>query len=281
MTSYSKKFNNLGFHVSRDNNIFEKFDNYIKLGFKTFQIYATSPKQLLGSVNVTFFEKLKKYISDNKINIYIHAPYTINLSNKYKRNGYWNTSLIRELNIASDIGAKGVIIHTGKSLNQNKDVATMNMIANISYCIEISKPKCKLIIETPAGQGTELCSTIEEFSKFWKLIPKQIKSKLGICIDTCHIYSAGYDLTNKSIVKKYLMFFINNIGLKYLKFIHLNDSKVKLNAHVDRHSVLGKGYINNNLKYIFLQFYKYNIPTIIETPGILKNDIKILKSWLK
>lgn len=276
-------FGGLGFHLSRGPDMLKHMDFCRAKGFDCFQIFANSPRQMLSSPSQKVYrvvDLLADYIKETGIRVYIHSPYTINLSNAYYRTAYWNTALIQELEMAERIGASGVVIHTGRYKEQDKDVGIMNMVANISYCVQMAKSKVPLLIETPAGQGTELGVDIEELAKIWKAIPSKIRKRLGICIDTCHIFAAGYDLRKTKNVDDLLFKFDNLIGLKHLKLVHLNDSRMAVGSRLDRHAELLKGEIGKELGIIVKKFYKLDIPIIVETPGDLNHDIKTLTNWI-
>jgi deoxyribonuclease-4 len=276
-------FLGIGFHVKRGPDMLKHLDLCRKKGFDCFQIFANSPRQMLSSPSQKVYrviDVLADYIKETGIRVYIHSPYTINLSNAYYRTAYWNTALIQELEMAERIGASGVVIHTGRYKEQDKDVGIMNMVANISYCVQMAKSKVPLLIETPSGQGTELGVDIEELAKIWKAIPSKIRKRLGICIDTCHIFAAGYDLRKSKNVDDLLFKFDNLIGLKHLKLVHLNDSRMGLGSRLDRHAELLKGEIGKKLGIIVKKFYKLDIPIIVETPGDLNHDIKTLTNWI-
>jgi deoxyribonuclease-4 len=137
-----------------------------------------------------------------------------------------------------------------------------------------------LLLETPAGQGTELGIELEEFGKIWRGLPSRVRQHMGICVDTCHIFSAGYDIRSKTGVKDWFRLFDHHIGLKNLKLVHLNDSKKPLNSRLDRHARMGDGYIADGLGHMVRTIWKLGIPTVIETPGDLRRDIALVSSWL-
>jgi deoxyribonuclease-4 len=277
------KFENCGFHVNRGTDMIHRIDAYRNAGFNTFQIFASNPRQLMHKPSakaISVFDEFAKYIHSTGINIYIHSPYTINLSNPYHRTAYWNTALIKELEIAEQLGSCGVVVHTGRYKEQDRDVGIANMVANISYVIQIAKSKVPLLIETPAGQGTELGVELEELAYIWKQIPVTIRKRLGICIDTCHIFAAGYDLRTTKAVNEWFAKFDTLIGIKHLKFVHLNDSRMSLGSHIDRHAELKKGEIGDDLGVLFHAFYRRKIPIIVETPGDFKTDLHTLVKWI-
>ncbi len=142
----------------------------------------------------------------------------------------------------------------------------------------------KILLETSTGQGTEMCYKLEDLAHFYRKFSsndnKELKSRIKLCIDTCHIFSAGYNIRDTNGVRNYLEAFDELIGIKYVRLIHLNDSRVDLGDKKDRHANIGKGYIGyTGLKLMFEYFKKLDVPIILETPGcVFVKEIKLLKS---
>jgi DNA polymerase/3'-5' exonuclease PolX len=141
--------------------------------------------------------------------------------------------------------------------------------------IDTSKGNGMILLETSAGAGTQIGVGLEDFTKLWNMFPKSYHSRLGVCVDTAHIFSAGIPINQSEMVKKYFQDFDRMIGLKNLKVVHLNDSKAPLNARVDRHENLTQGYIFGQekggtikaLQTLLVFLVKYKIPALLETPG--------------
>ena len=282
-TSDKGKLVNLGFHVERGTDMLARLDWYSSQGFDCFQIFVNNPRQMLNMPSGKTFaviDELGIYVKEYGVKVFIHSPYTINLSNAYLRTAYWNTALIQELEMGERISSAGVVVHTGKYKEQDKDIGIANMVANLSYAIQIAKSNVPLLIETPAGQGTELGVTIEELADIWTAIPAEIRSRVGICIDTCHVFAAGYDITDPVFVKQWLAKFDKLIGLKNLKLVHLNDSRMPLASHLDRHARLLEGVMGDKLGVFVREIYKLGVPIIVETPGDFTSDLMALSKWI-
>lgn len=201
------------------------------------QIFTGSPSGWrLTKRNPDDETKTKEYIEKNKISLYIHSKYLINLAKpctpEFK---YQLDALQYDLTVGSKIGAKGVVVHVGKSVKET----------NIKKCIENMKENmrslsivdgCPLLLETPAGQGTELLTDINEFREF--MIDFENDSNYGICIDTCHVFACGYDPAE----------YLDKINLP-VNLVHLNDSKEPKKSKKDRHEVVGKGFIGKEILY--------------------------------
>lgn len=165
--------------------------------------------------------------------VYVHAPYTINLCSSQS----WTLNRLRDqLKYSRAIGCQGVVVHVGKSKDENVDVAKRTMIAGIRSCLSEATIPCPLIIETPAGQGSELYPTIEEMIEFYSNFTPEEKKVLKICVDTCHVFVAGYDPAY--YLKHLLKSHPNSVVL-----VHFNDSNEPRGAHHDNHYAPGLGFI--------------------------------------
>lgn len=216
-----------------------------------------------------------KTLLNDTIKLIIHSPYTLNFANDFKED-YWGFNLIlKELTIAHDINAVGCVIHMGKHLN-NKNANT-NFIKSIKFIVKQirkEKLKSKIILETPAGQGTEMYTSVQEFCDMYNSFTENEKKHIGICIDTCHIYSCDYS------VKEYFEQFNKLLSYNVISVIHFNDSKKEKGSRVDRHANINEGKIEENDLFFAVKIgKKYNIPIILETPDEdkHKNEIKLLK----
>lgn len=238
-------------------------------------------------------KNIKSITKKNNIKIFIHSHFAINLANDWTINSWWIIDLLFMVNLAHKINADGIIIHTGRSSQRNKKKALQNMYTSLMYILTFiekynAKSKqytnIKIFLETSAGvqyktsSKEELLSDLAAFAKFCHKFKHYLKNdQLKICVDTCHIFAAGYDIRTKQKIKKFLKYINKIIGIKYIGLIHLNDSKNNLNSHIDRHESLGKGKIGlKNLLY-FCNFFS-NVPIILETPEKYhKKELKLIK----
>lgn len=222
---------------------------------------------------------IKNYLSENKISCIIHSLYTHNIAKKWSPDSWWIQSIINEINYAGEIGAYGVVIHFGKLVDLNLSVAYNNMYSALLYINgQTSKYNNVLILlETTSSQGSELCSKLEDLALFFNKL-KSIK-RFKICIDTCHIFQAGYDIRNKNSFKLYLETFEELIGLNKIGLIHLNDSMKDIGNRRDRHQSIGKGYIGYTGLLLFYKYFINKCPIILETPNnSYKTEIKLIKN---
>ena len=222
-------------------------------------------------------ELLKKY----KIELYCHAILTLNYCNdpNSKRNLWGLTNLIYDMNLLHKLGGKACVIHTGHYKTKKIDITKVecyhNFIESLKYILDNTK-KVNIYIETPAHEKNTICSTIEELSELYSKIPFDYKKRVKICIDTCHIFVSGYNISIKKGVIDYFTKFDKLIGFKNIGLIHLNDSKGILNSHLDRHASIGEGYIFKDTKEGLIEIIKiadkYKITLILETPSEYFSD---------
>jgi deoxyribonuclease-4 len=220
---------------------------------KPYQIFLTARS---ANFNIKEEEILKcaKIVERRNLRIYVHTPYCLNISNDDE---YIVESLKKHLLVCSRMGFKGCVVHVGKSVKRTKEDALNNMRNTILSAITVATVDCPLLLETPAGQGTELLKIREEFTDFVLSIGDD---RLCICVDTCHIFSLGY------MPMDYINYIVNNENLlKYLKLFHYNDSETACNSHVDRHAYMFYGKIPmEQLVSVAFIGQNYNIPMVIE-----------------
>lgn len=215
-------------------------------------------------------QDLIKFIKKQKLKIIIHGTYIVNLAKDIIK-PWWLSVFIKEIKNSDIIGNNiGVIVHTGKHTTLSKEKGIKNMKSSLLYVAEKTiNNKSLIILETSSGQGTELLSDINDFIDFMtELLNNKIYGhRFGVCIDTCHIFSSGIDISSKDGIDNFISLIKTTIGLKSIKVCHLNDSKTQLMSRKDRHENIGKGYIGkDNLLYFAKIMIKHKIPVILESP---------------
>ena len=256
----------IGSHVSfkKDSQLVGSVKEAISYGSNTFMFYTGAPQnanRLPIDDNLT--KEAKELMRKNNIDInhvVVHAPYIINLASN---NDFAVTFLKQELKRVEQLGMTKLVIHPGSSVKLSSEEGIKNIIDNLN---KVGKSNVLILLETMAGKGTELGKSFEELKK----IIDGVKYPLGVCLDTCHVNDAGYDLNN---FDELLNLFDKIIGINYLKCIHINDSKNIVNSHKDRHENIGYGTIGfeNLIKIIYNEKLK-NVPKILETPYISVDD---------
>jgi deoxyribonuclease-4 len=188
--------------------------------------------------------------------IYIHSPYLINLCTPADRDdGFHTRLLIKNLEYGVAMGSRGVVVHVGKSTTQDLHVAMATMKANILSALAYATPTCPLLLETPAGQGTEVLRTWAEFAAF---VAEIADDRLRVCIDTCHVFACGADPLT------YLQDFLS-AHPAMTKLIHFNDSATPCGSCLDRHAFCGQGHIGiDAMTAIATAAHGAGLPMVIE-----------------
>lgn len=245
--------NYIGAHIKRDESggIIETMNNIKNNDGNALQIFVSNPRSITITNIDSYIKKsldIRKYLAENDFKLVIHAPYTINIAKDTAEGKrvmpleecIWIKLLINQLTLADMMNAEGVVLHVGKHVSLPYEKGLNNMKNAIEYILKImenNKMKTKLIIETPAGQGTELLKDLNDFVAFFNGFSKEQKKNLGICFDTAHTWALGYELA-----EAYNILFKKNS--KDIIVIHLNNSLVKKGEMKDRHSVILDGEIS-------------------------------------
>ncbi len=277
----------IGFHIPVIQSSFYesvKYHHENSGGINQFQIFTKNPRQFkITKIKDEDALKCKEYIKENNIFLVTHASYLLNMSNPEN----WENKVANgknELENAFKIGAVGVVFHVGKHLkltkNEGENYMYNYIIEMINY-IKENNLNIKYIIETSAACGTELCSDINELGLFYNRFSEEDKQNyLGICIDTCHVFSSGYAIHNKQGCENFIELINNQIGWDNVVCIHLNDSlSLKgCGCKLDRHANIMRGFIMDGMKTLIKYTVNRNIPHILETPH---EDGKIFKTHLE
>ncbi|ATZ80481.1 AP endonuclease family 2 [Bodo saltans virus] len=265
-----------GVHInSAKNEIIESLNDAINHKAKVVQFFVDTNKKYNNIYNA-----VKIILKKNKIKSIVHISYTINCCQDWDKYSWWLSQLIDEIKLANEIGAYACVLHLGKKMGLSLDDSVNNMYTSLMHVYEkIENTQIKILFETSTGQGTEIGYKLNELSMFYRKFSKHnninIRKKFGICLDTCHIFNAGYNIKNRESRDIFFSEFNELIGLNEIKLIHLNDSLNHCGALVDRHENIGFGYIGKNALLIFVEvFGKLHVPIVLETPS--KNIYKDL-----
>lgn len=268
----------IGAHINSDiDKLIEEANKIKKKGGNIVQLFANK----FSKKATEKYREFAQHMKLQKMKCVVHASYTINLAQNWDFHSWWLKQFILEIKTAHDIGAMAIVIHLGKQLNMSKEGAINNMYTALEYVLSKTvQYDTKILLETSSGQGSEMCYNLEELGSFFKKLIKLkgYKKRLGICIDTCHIFSAGYDIRGEKNIEKFFEKFDFTIGLEYVKLAHLNDSKNELGSKIDRHANYDSGTIGNASISILSYFFKdLGIPIIIETPADkITNDLETI-----
>ncbi len=284
----------IGCHVSAAGGVWNAPKNAAELECETFQIFTRPPMggpapQIVEADVEKFKLEMQKY---EFLDFVVHAPYIVNFGSAKKTTFHGSISIVsEELKRANELGASLLMTHLGsfKDLGQIEGMKQakegFKMVLE-KYESSVKKVTTKFLLEIAAGSGEVIGDTFEELAELSEPLLKY-KSFGGICFDTQHAFSAGYDFRTPKAANEMFKSFEKAIGLKWLKMSHINDSKIPLGGRKDRHEHIGDGEIGEKGFKCLLEFWSkglkikdkgYLFPLILETEhDKVKEDIKILK----
>lgn len=245
----------IGCHVGKQKTLTDTIRS-VALSSAPYQIFLSGPQNSNIKATDEDLASALALVEQTGARIFVHSQYLINLANKENQDAWHEKLLIKNLQVCRAFGGKGVVVHVGKSVKLDKAEALEQMRGAISRCLEHATPECPLLLETPAGQGTELLTDMKEFLDF---VESFHSPKIRVCVDTCHVFAAGHD------PKAYLEATLARPGL--LKLVHYNDSLGDCGSCVDRHAHIstGEGLIGfPKMSEIATLCSAHNIPMIIE-----------------
>lgn len=276
----------IGSHVGfkKDTQLLGSLNEALEYGANTFMFYTGAPQNTSRyPIDLELTKKAISVMNDNKLDyskVVVHAPYIINLANN-KEMDKFNFSvefLKEEIERCHLLGIKYMVLHPGSHVGLGTDVGISNIIDGLNKIL--GKRDVTILLETMAGKGTEIGSKLEEI----KAIIDGVNDKehIGVCLDTCHLNDAGYDMKN---FDDFLDMFDKMIGISKIHCVHINDSKNEIAAHKDRHENFGFGKIGfDTLIKIVYNDRLVDVPKILETPYIdrqfppYKYEIEMIKN---
>lgn len=263
----------IGSHVSykSNNQLVGSTREAIGYGANTFMFYTGAPQNTIrGEINNELTKEAQKLMEDNNIdinNVIVHAPYIVNLANMNNFN--FSVSFLKEeVKRCSTLGIKYMVLHPGSAVNVSRIEAIENISKGLNLILD-NDYDVKILLETMAGKGNEIG---KDFNELKQIIDKvENKDRIGVCIDTCHLNDAGYDMNNFDNV---LDIFDSIIGIDKIGCIHINDSMNVINSHKDRHENIGFGTIGfDNLINVIYNKRLEDVPKILETPYVTKDEL--------
>lgn len=261
--------------------------NAKKIGATAFALFTKNQRQWkaepLGKENITAFVRNCESGGYSADQILPHDSYLINLGNPDRMAlEKSRAAFLDELLRCEQLGLNRLNIHPGSHLNR---IPVDQCLQTISESINLALGKTGLVtvvLENTAGQGSNLGHTFEQLAAIMDRVEDQ--SRIGVCIDTCHAYASGYDLSDEEGYESVMRRFEEVIGIRYLRGMHLNDSRKELGSRVDRHESLGQGKLGiEPFKRIMADPRLEGIPLILETPDDSRwaEEIRMLNSFIK
>ncbi|OIJ16714.1 deoxyribonuclease IV [Anaerobacillus alkalilacustris] len=260
----------LGSHVSMSGKkmLLSASEEAVSYGANTFMIYTGAPQNTRRKpVEELNIPAGQAHMLEHGIKeIIVHAPYIINIGNSQKQETFelGVNFLKSEIARTYELGAKQIVLHPGAHVNAGADVGIKQIITGLNEVLEKDQ-EVQIALETMAGKGSECGRSFEELAEIINGV--SLNEKLSVCLDTCHVHDAGYNIVED--FDGVLNEFDKIVGLDRIKVLHINDSKNVRGARKDRHENIGFGYIGfNALSYIVHHPQLENIPKILETPYV-------------
>jgi deoxyribonuclease-4 len=276
----------IGAHVSSSGGVDKAPENAALIGARAFALFTKNQKQWFSNpltlASIKLFRDNCEKFDYKPFQILPHDSYLINLGHPEQEPlEKSRAAFLDEIQRCEQLGLDRLNFHPGSHLNV---IGIEECLKRIAESINIVLGKTKgvtAVIENTAGQGTNLGHTFEQIKEIIDNVDD--KSRVGVCIDTCHAFTSGYDVKSEEGFKTTFEKFEKIIGFKYLKGMHLNDSKKELATRVDRHDNIGKGFIGEGTFSILMNDVRFNnIPLILETPdeSLWEEEIKKLYSLM-
>lgn len=279
----------LGAHVSTAGGVETAFERAEKIGATAIAIFSKNSNQWMAKpLAKGTVEAFRTAWESSRVKAVIaHASYLINLGTP--DDGLWKKSIdamIVELERAELLGIHAVVLHPGAHLGAGIDFGVAR-VAKALDVIHEAIPDCRLVtlLETSAGQGSSLGCTFDELGRM--IEATRDKGRVGICLDTCHVFAAGYDIRTKQGYEATVRELLRSVPRKLIGAVHLNDSKRELGSRVDRHELIGQGRIGPKAFELLLNDPVFRgIPKVLETPKITEfgsdiEGLELLRSMVK
>ncbi|MDG6985436.1 MAG: deoxyribonuclease IV [Nitrososphaerota archaeon] len=277
----------VGLHVSAAGSPEFAFDRAKEIGANTFQIFTRNPNQWkfkpIPDETVAAFREKRKEAGFRRI--VDHMPYLPNLASSEKATMKISRfTLEEELKRCDALGIDYLVVHLGSHLGKGAAVGIANIAAACNQAIAASQGNASILLENMAGQKNCVGARFEEIRA---ILDKVADSKrVGVCLDSCHVYAAGFDLASEEAVDDTMGLFDQLVGLESLKVVHLNDSKGPLGGRLDRHENIGEGKIGRKGIRAFLHYRGVDErPVIMETPyedyKTMEKSIRLVRTLMQ
>ncbi len=255
----------IGCHLSPSKGLLQMAMTASQLGANTFQFFARNPRGAKAkALDPADAEAMAAYLSEQQFApVLVHAPYTLNpCAKRQEVMAFAELAMRDDLNRVNEMQIPLYNLHPGSHVGQGAAVGIEKTAALLNRILSEPFPGT-VLLETMAGQGSEIGGTFEELRAIIDRVEK--REQIGVCLDTCHVFAAGYDIASDP--DRVLTAFDRVIGLDRLKYVHLNDSKFGLGQHKDRHAAIGEGEIGiEGVRRIVNHPVLQKLPFCLETP---------------
>lgn len=270
-----------GAHESVAGGLHLAFERIERVGGKSLQIFTRNQRQWfpkpLAEHEIVAFTAAWQQMKD--LPVFSHCSYLINLASQKEEVLHKSIdALVLELERCADLGIADVVLHPGSHGGAGVELGLDRVVEGLNRVFERNPSSVRVLLETTAGQGTSLGASFEELGRI--LQQSRFPERLGVCVDTCHIFAAGYDIRTQDLYEQTMKQLDDAVGLHQVKLFHLNDSKKGCGARVDRHEHIGEGEIGlEGFRCLVNDSRFADIPMALETPkgDDLLDDIENLK----
>lgn len=257
----------LGAHLSIAKGLPQAVRDALEVGANTFAFFTRNPRG--GAVRNMPDEEIREWrVARQEAGMFPivgHLPYTINLaSGKLEAREFGRATLRDDLERAGRYGCEYLVMHPGSHTGDGADVGIERIMEGIAFALD-APGDTTLLLEGMSGQGTEIGGTFEQLNAILTGLGRP--SRLGVCLDTCHMYAAGYDVASADGLERTLESLDGTVGLDRVRALHVNDSKFGLGTRKDRHAPLGEGELGRaGLRTVLHHPFFRRLPWILETP---------------
>jgi deoxyribonuclease IV len=258
----------IGGHVSASGGIHTAVDRAEAIGAEAVQVFTQSPRTWRPTDHdPANLERFKQRVAETGLQgVVCHALYLVNLSAPddaiYEKSV---AALRNSVEVACRIDADGVIFHVGSHLGAGFEAGLRRVVPALVDCLESCSEKTWLLIENTAGAGGTIGRSIEELAALVDALDRH--PRIGICLDSCHLWASGYDVTDRAALDGVLDQVDREIGLDRLRALHVNDSKTPLGSNRDRHDNIGEGLMGDGLGTFLSHPRLQGLPALLEVPG--------------
>lgn len=266
----------LGAHMPAAGGLHNALLSGAEIGCEAVQLFVKSPSQWRAKpLTEEAIKKFHEVREETGLDCLVcHDAYLINLASSDRTNlARSRRAILDELERCEELGIPYLVTHMGSHLGHGEDRGLVRLAKSVSWALERSNV-VMVLLETMAGQGTNLGHQFEHIGQVMDAVGDS--SRLGVCLDTCHVFSAGYDLRTPEVYEATWHKFEEVIGLEHLKVIHANDSKCEFGSRVDRHEHIGKGFLGRDAFKLLVNDHRLEkVPKIIETPDFREHRTNI------
>jgi deoxyribonuclease-4 len=283
-----EKFMLIGCHVSISDNITLAVDRAAAAGCESFQLFTQNQRQWrsvkYSDADVEAFKSKRAEAGFENVPIVSHASYLINMCASKEDNLLKSRrALLEELQRCALLGVEYLVIHPGSHGGNGEEWGIAAIAETINLTLKKIQPAVKILLETTAGQGHSIGWQFEQLAAIIESV--DYKDAMGVCLDTCHVFAAGYDVEDEKGWQETLQQMEQSFGIGQVKVIHLNDSKKEKGSRRDRHERIGEGFIGKECFEALVNLPEFEkVPGLLEVPGGMEaftEDISLLKAMRK